>query len=385
MARKLFKKNLAIELRKNLGKSQSEFAQELAEIVKSEREQLENSFYDEDGNCVVGNADVSDLIPSISLRTIRDLENGNPIDEDKGLFIFKKLGSRIDEEIYEPLINYEALSEADHIFHHLLRPLKVSDLHPNTDFSRQLSNADRFYVYLGNIDQEDKNLLLDFISFIENRGKSLSNISSPQDLLERKFNSENCLEKLKENYAVCTAFIEDKFTIFKNEVDKAEVFSEMERYGINDYGEVIPVGKTGFWEIVRNKETIRDYLEIIKDGPQFIFAIGITERKDPILKVDSNKGGVFPISKDFTLDQTFEFKTPKIPFEDSNENEITITPDEFEEIFKRSPSKGVTPEEFKWEFNNQTFQIKSQVVFNDHLRKVFLQIENQANVTKSSD
>ena len=77
MKRKRFNAGLAIKLRKQLNFTQNTFAEKLSKETS-----------------------ISKDLPSISLRTVRELENGYPIDESKGLYIFKELGQEPSEEIY---------------------------------------------------------------------------------------------------------------------------------------------------------------------------------------------------------------------------------------------------------------------------------------------
>ena len=99
MARKKFNSTLAIKLRNEMGLTQKEFADQLAEETSKSEE-----------------------LPSISIRTIRELENGTSIDEQKGLFIFSKLGQEPSEEVYEdgetpPIL---PLTRADYRGSHIL-------------------------------------------------------------------------------------------------------------------------------------------------------------------------------------------------------------------------------------------------------------------------
>jgi len=309
MARKKFNSTLAIKLRNEMGLTQKEFADQLAEETSKSEE-----------------------LPSISIRTIRELENGTSIDEQKGLFIFSKLGQEPSEEVYEdgetpPIL---PLTRADYRGSHILSEVSLGHGKGIPSLFQEVDHATHYYLHLGDLNADQWEIVLPFADLVTRRGKiKTTSTKNNQDLLNQRLADAQLLRQAREKgVIVFTSVIEDKFTLFAS--TQEEMFNQI-------------VDATVVSDELKKTENLRDHLKIQISGPRFIAMIGITSLEDKSIRIakdnnDNDLQKVLLIDERFTIDEVFEFGEPSLHTirqekEENFEASMVLPIDEFKQRF----------------------------------------------------
>ena len=268
MIRKKFNAELAIQMRKQLGLTQTDFA----EKISDETAALENA-------------------PKISLRTIREMESGQAIDEKKGLFVFKWLGQEPSEEIYmeDDAPDFLPLTSMDEQTSYVLSEVSLRHGKEVMSVMEKVDHATHFYLHVGDLNTEQRELVVELADMIERRCKLKPDQKiSSRERLGLKLKDSDTIRKAEDIGALVFAeVLEDKFTLFSADEQKWETFQKLQE-----------------------GSSLRQHLEVSVDNPQFIAAIAITSAEDKAIRfAPDHKGHSLKLlmDKNFTMDDVFPF------------------------------------------------------------------------------
>jgi hypothetical protein len=284
--KRVFNSELAIKLRNENQLTQNELVNRLTEKTK----EFEISF-------------------SISMRTIRDLENKQPVDVEKGVFIFRELGHKHTEEIYSPddqpeilpLLSLEIFTK-----YHELRPIEVEYIPGKKNIWDQLSSADRYYLHLGDVNEQLEPIILEFLKLIDQRGEIVHRKTTefPDRFINHRLKISKFNRLVNEGkLGVYSITLTDHYTIFKG-ISEDHAWREMS------------VFTTGPEEDEPEKyPAMSDLFESEYAGPHSVVVIGVTSSEDKNLRVDHWTGRrILLVRSNFSEADLLDFSNEKIDY-----------------------------------------------------------------------
>ena len=336
MAKKKFNSNLIIEYRNKVGYSQSELANYLSDISKAKN-----------------------LSVSISMRTIRELESGKPIDEVKGLFIFNHIGYDYGPEIYDESEEVPTIKPIDY--------KSAKDFHIVPEVSLRygtqqeciwdlVRDSQYYYFYFGDLDPELTDSINTLIYLLGQKGKtsifsplgstSKGEISrelwrDPNKYFETKLEENKVLKNLENaNIKIFATHVYDKFSYFK------PVSLEYYEHKLDSISDDIYLNK-----IEAGNIPFRDIFQIVDAGPEVLTIIGIVSDNDPGIRNEFLwKGGILQstllVSKNFEEKELFGIDIDGIDLldkrEESKVSDIRYIPSEsFERRYPNQEKNGI--------------------------------------------
>ena len=332
MAKKKFNSNLIIEYRNKVGYSQGELANYLSDMSK-----------------------VNNLSVSISMRTIRELESGKPIDEAKGLFIFNRLGYDYGPEIYDeseevPTIKLIDYKSAKNFY-------KVPEVSLRYGTQQEciwdlVKDSQYYYFYFGDLDLELTDSINSLIYSLGQKGKisvfspldSTSENSNfwrdPNNYFEKRLKQNNDIKNLENaNIKIFATNIDDKFSYFK------PVSPEYYEHIKDSISDDIYLNKIEAQDIY-----FRDYFQIVDAGPHVITVIGVVSNNDPGIRNEIKPNGILQstllVSKNFEEKELFGINIDEIDLldkrEESKVSDVRYIPSElFERRYPNQEKNGI--------------------------------------------
>ena len=337
MAKKKFNSNLIIEYRNKVGYSQSELANYLSDIGK-----------------------INNLSVSISMRTIRELESGKPIDEAKGLFIFNRLGYDYGPDIYDENEEIPAIKPID--YNSTKEFYKVPEVSLRYGTQQKciwdlVRNSQYYYFYFGDLEPEFADSINTLIYLLGHKGKTsvfspLERISEnesfsktefwrdPNEYFENKLKQNKDLKNLENaNIKIFATNISDKFSYFK------PVNPEYYEHVIESIADDIQVNKLENIDI-----SLAGLFDVVDAGPGVITVIGIVSKNDPGIRDEISWEGIIQskllVNRNFEEKELFGIDIDAVDLLDNREkykarNIRYIPSKEFEMIYRKQEKNGV--------------------------------------------
>ena len=291
MEKRIFNSELFVKLRNQKGWTQQELLNAVTEIGLTapfkDHQQLLNL---EDYRNISA--------PNISMRTIREIENSEPVDINKGIYLFELLGHRNSKKIYdsENFTEYLPLTEADLKSPQLIAPngyLLLEEVKHDVEktifeaMAELLSETmvSHYYIHLGNYHLEDQRVIRSILDLIYCRFDTRIKRGADDSWLHetKSISIDDLMRKREIEIEIMDLFTSNRIKIFHCTLE--QFFDVYEVDSLEDGFQTLLEYEQDKYSLGRNKK-------MIHHGPHRIEYIGLSNNSDN-LRINPNNGKLY--------------------------------------------------------------------------------------------